>query len=1650
MNNFIKKTTRAVLTLAIALTTTASAMAQFSGGNGTKGGFTREPSNIPYYCNFEDDAENAQWTLLNGTQTNKWHIGSVVAQAGAKSLYVSNNGTAHTYTTNATSYVYAYRTLNFSEAGRYSVSFNWISNAEGSFDNVRAFLVPADISLEAGNAYGNTSGTNNVPANWIAIGTILNGQTSWQNFSVAIRIQEAGLYNLVFFWKNDNLSGSQPPAAIDNIEIVNVTNHVCDPITIFPWEEDFTSTIFPPSICWEDIRIQGAGSWTRNTLTPYTTPACAYFLSVAGSNNLLKLPKMTIANDNLMLEFWSRIASPANYGAVNGAYSRVLVSTTDDNYSSFTQVKQLEGAEVADAWQKIAISLEDFAGEDIYIAFQYITNTFGHSWRIDDIKVKAPVVDGEVAAIVAPEAGLVYNLTANEQVKVLVKNNGDMPLTNFNMKLELDNIEIANETYSGTPIPAGGEMQYIFNATLDLSALITYQIKASIICANDANATNDTKTISVTNRYSPFAAGNGTATNPFIIMTPEQLEALAICVQSNSPFNNQHYKLGNNIDLSGYGENFNNGLGWSPIGTDSANVARPFKGVFDGGNYKVTGLYINTNTTVNVGLFGRIDSATIRNLGVENVDITITTSGTYNVGAVVGYSANSTVLNCNSTGTLNASGNLSNSNVTKNIGGVVGYLITGSVSNCYSSSTINASPAYTSSNQFGASFVGGVVGYVRQSGTISNCYSTGIVNANAAPNGNTLYLYAGGVVGHIQGSEWSTSYNSYIFDSYSSGTVNAFSYDYYGGEGTAGGVVGRSYSNAHIMYCHSSATVNSNNTSGGIIGNQFESYVSRCYSTGTVFANNEGSGYQTAYVGGISGYGESYSSSTNSDISNCYSAASIIAIAQRCYAGGIAGGIRNMNILNCYSIGTISADMGEEWGVINMGGIVGERNDASAGIMNCAALNPSLSYINLEYDVDFGRIYGWVFFGGTAGLANNAGFDNMINPSGGTAWYNTGATNKDGANISAATINADGTLGGRFTTANGWTVQNGKLPGFGAPVDMPAHLRPQVPPTITTETLPVGKVGYGYNQTLEATGAYPMTWSLESGALPNGLTLTPGGVITGTPTTVGTFNFTVKATNSLGNDTKDLGITVVLAFYAHDFEDELENAQWTLLNGTQINKWHIGATVAHGAGKSLYISNNGTAHTYTTSSATSYVYAYRTLNFEPGTYPVSFNWICNAEYSYDNVRAFLVPDNISLEAGNAYGNTSSTNNVPANWIAVSPILSGQTTWQNFINENISIQNAGLYKLVFFWKNDASSGSQPPAAIDNIVIINPFDFVPVTNITGVPEMATAGTPLTLTGTVVPSNATNQTIVWSVQSAGTTGATITGNTLNTTAAGTVTVRATIVNGASPTTPYTKDFSITVSLPFVPVTNITGVPETATAGTPLTLTGTVVPSNATNQTIVWSVQSAGTTGATITGNTLNTTAAGTVIILATIADGLAVGEAYTQEFTVTVTATQITHIITASVSGGNGTITPSGDVEVEDGKDQTFTIIPAEGYRIQLVLVDGIENSAAMASGTYTFTNVTANHTIEAFFDNIGIGKNEEINIKVFSHHNVVTIINETLIPLQQVAIIDMYGRSVWKGKAPDVKTEISLGVATGIYLVRITTGKGRVLINKVSIY
>jgi len=141
-------------------------------------------------------------------------------------------------------------------------------------------------------------------------------------------------------------------------------------------------------------------------------------------------------------------------------------------------------------------------------------------------------------------------------------------------------------------------------------------------------------------------------------------------------------------------------------------------------------------------------------------------------------------------------------------------------------------------------------------------------------------------------------------------------------------------------------------------------------------------------------------------------------------------------------------------------------------------------------------------------------YSQTLSASGGTAPYSYALS--AGALPAGLTLTTGGVLSGTPTVAGNFafTVSATDAHGFGA---AQAYTLAIASPTlsIAPPTLPAGTAGSAYSQTLSASGGTaPYSYALSAGALPAGLTLTTGGVLSGTPTVAGSFAFTVTATDS--------------------------------------------------------------------------------------------------------------------------------------------------------------------------------------------------------------------------------------------------------------------------------------------------------------------------------------------------------------------------------------------------------------------------------------------------------------------------------------------------------------------------------------------------------
>jgi len=257
---------------------------------------------------------------------------------------------------------------------------------------------------------------------------------------------------------------------------------------------------------------------------------------------------------------------------------------------------------------------------------------------------------------------------------------------------------------------------------------------------------------------------------------------------------------------------------WTPIGTDHSNS---YTGTFDGGNHTISGLTMMGSDEY-AGLFGCIgDGGTVKNVKLENVQITSDDQYAY-VGGVAGYSRGN-IENCSVSGSV--SGN-SNSNGTSNcVGGVVGQQYGGTITECSSSAIVD-----------GTNEVGGVAGQTANA-TLTACYATGDVTAERAPQNNT---YAGGVVGYNGASTLIACYATGNVIGTGTGTGSIY----------VGGVTGSNDSGTLTACYHAAETVSGRDgaTTGGVTGRNYDANVGIPSITACYWQNNQaqGIGYNQA------------------------------------------------------------------------------------------------------------------------------------------------------------------------------------------------------------------------------------------------------------------------------------------------------------------------------------------------------------------------------------------------------------------------------------------------------------------------------------------------------------------------------------------------------------------------------------------------------------------------------------------------------------------------------------------------------------------------------------------------------------------------------------------------------------------------------------
>lgn len=206
---------------------------------------------VPYFCGFEDAAENAQWISMTSSQ-NDWTVGSEEKLEGESSMYVVHrSGSQEIIGTNSSpNYMSLYRVITLEGPDVYEISFDWKNPGYGNGEMYVCWVPDEDnIPIYSSTVYDMPTWVKNYVV--VQNDTILTGAPIWQNMTFEV-VGTGRPYKLLFFFRSQGESvhanKTYPAACIDNIQIAkknlclrprNLTYEQLDASRgLFSWEGD--------------------------------------------------------------------------------------------------------------------------------------------------------------------------------------------------------------------------------------------------------------------------------------------------------------------------------------------------------------------------------------------------------------------------------------------------------------------------------------------------------------------------------------------------------------------------------------------------------------------------------------------------------------------------------------------------------------------------------------------------------------------------------------------------------------------------------------------------------------------------------------------------------------------------------------------------------------------------------------------------------------------------------------------------------------------------------------------------------------------------------------------------------------------------------------------------------------------------------------------------------------------------------------------------------------------------------------------------------------------------------------------------------------------------------------------------------------------
>ena len=507
------------------------------------------PVELPYERTFEEGDDNPVTEItLQGTGDNQWAIGTATFNPDADdptaeghSLYISNdNGVTNNYNTSNTSYAYAILNVSFDESLEYHLAFDYKTMGEGGsyaiYDYLSVYLM--DASAE-------------VPTNVVPSGTALLSQKynvgDWTHADFLLENVAGTSKKIVFFWKNDGTSGTNPPAAIDNISIQGFTcaqpsnltaSNITSSSATLNWQENGSATAW--NVYYRPV---GGSEWSMETATDeslditglggntkyefYVTADCsgeesnpsatAEFRTLCGDEGISVLPFSEDFEGEPVDGYvvcWTRSTSDStgshqvylnttdayyygskvlDFGYTPGCYTQAILPMFDNSLPLNSLKVEFDARRGNTDGAFLIGALTDPSDDDTFEVIDTIVTSSNNSWNHITVYCNNYTGSGQYLAFRADNCGNSARLIDNLVIDYLPE------------CLPISNLYVSDLTMEGATISWSGNADSynvyvggnIYNTTdtfiviNDLNASSSYSVSVRAICANDSSVMSE-------------------------------------------------------------------------------------------------------------------------------------------------------------------------------------------------------------------------------------------------------------------------------------------------------------------------------------------------------------------------------------------------------------------------------------------------------------------------------------------------------------------------------------------------------------------------------------------------------------------------------------------------------------------------------------------------------------------------------------------------------------------------------------------------------------------------------------------------------------------------------------------------------------------------------------------------------------------------------------------------------------------------------------------------------------------------------------------------------------------------------------------------------------------------------------------------------